>query len=59
MGLIYPTMFLFLWTLFWLTPVGAVVAGISVWAFALYHVKLIDDNYEQYVTPRVSLGVPN
>lgn len=49
LGLIYPAMFFFLWALFWLTPAGFVVAGICVWAFALYHVRLIDDNYEQYV----------
>ncbi|THH02962.1 hypothetical protein EW145_g6650, partial [Phellinidium pouzarii] len=44
--MIYPAVFFFLWALFWYTPTGAVVAAVTVWLFAVYHVKLIDDNYQ-------------
>ena len=44
---IYPSIFFFLWALFWLTPVGAVAALATSYAFAVYHVKIVDDNYEQ------------
>lgn len=44
--LIYPTVFYFLWALFLYTQIGALVAAGIVWLFAVYHVKLIDDNYE-------------
>ena len=40
--MIYPTAFFFLWSLFLYTPVGAVVAAVTVWLFAVYHVKLIN-----------------
>ncbi|KAI5117860.1 hypothetical protein M0805_007703 [Coniferiporia weirii] len=44
--LIYPAAFFFLWALFWYTPVGALIAAATVWLFAVYHVKLVDDNYQ-------------
>ncbi|KAH8116623.1 hypothetical protein DFH11DRAFT_1829583 [Phellopilus nigrolimitatus] len=44
--LIYPAAFFFLWALLWYTPIGALVAATIVWLFAVYHNKLIDDNYE-------------
>lgn len=40
--LIYPTAFFFLWGLFWYTPTGALAAAVTVWLFAVYHVKMID-----------------
>ncbi|KAF9520307.1 hypothetical protein BS47DRAFT_1335910 [Hydnum rufescens UP504] len=46
LGLIYPLMFFFVWALLWLTPAGFVVAAITLWAFAVYHVRLVGDNYE-------------
>ena len=46
---IYPAMFFFLWALFWLTPIGAIIALAMSYAFIVYHVTLVDDNYEQYV----------
>jgi uncharacterized membrane protein len=46
---IYPAMFFFLWALFWLTPMGAVVALAMSYGFIVYHVKIVDDNYEQCV----------
>ncbi|KAG8743994.1 hypothetical protein FRC12_014918, partial [Ceratobasidium sp. 428] len=42
----YPIMFLFLWAFLWLTPTGALVAAGFVWMLAIYHVSIIDDNYE-------------
>ncbi|EJU02899.1 glycerol-3-phosphate acyltransferase [Dacryopinax primogenitus] len=42
----YSCMFVVLWTLLWLTPIGAVVAALVTWAFALYHVQLVDQNYD-------------
>ncbi|KAF8756979.1 Phosphate acyltransferase [Rhizoctonia solani] len=43
----YPVIFLFLWAFLWLTPVGALLAAGLVWLLAVYHVSIIDDNYEQ------------
>lgn len=43
----YPVVFLFLWKLFWLTPTGGLMAAAFVWLVAVYHVSVIDDNYEQ------------
>ncbi|KAF8608633.1 hypothetical protein BDV93DRAFT_518712 [Ceratobasidium sp. AG-I] len=42
----YPIMFLFLWAFLWLTPTGALIAAGFVWLLAIYHVSIIDDNYE-------------
>lgn len=53
---IYPAMFLFLWALFWLTPIGAVIALAMSYAFVVYHVKIVDDNYEQCVLVLIPLG---
>jgi glycerol-3-phosphate O-acyltransferase / dihydroxyacetone phosphate acyltransferase len=47
--LVYPAAFFFLWALFWYTPTGALLAAASVYLLAVYHNKLINDNYEQYV----------
>ena len=46
---IYPAMFIFLWALFWLTPIGGVAALAMSYAFIVYHIKIVDDNYEQCV----------
>ncbi|CAE6483249.1 unnamed protein product [Rhizoctonia solani] len=43
----YPIIFMFLWTFLWLTPIGALLAAAFVWLIAIYHVRMIDDNYEQ------------
>ncbi|KAH7097251.1 acyltransferase [Auriculariales sp. MPI-PUGE-AT-0066] len=43
--IIYPTLFVLLWALLWLSPLGAVLAGALVYAFAVYHVRVIDDQY--------------
>ncbi|TFK44667.1 glycerol-3-phosphate-acyltransferase [Crucibulum laeve] len=43
--IIYSTIFFFLWSLFMYTPIGAFVAAATVYWFAVYHIKLIDDNY--------------
>ncbi|KAG9096597.1 hypothetical protein FS749_008147 [Ceratobasidium sp. UAMH 11750] len=42
----YPIMFLFLWAFLRLTPTGALAAAGFVWMLAIYHVSIIDDNYE-------------
>ncbi|KAI0267041.1 glycerol-3-phosphate-acyltransferase [Gloeopeniophorella convolvens] len=44
--LIYPTAFLFMWAFLWFTPIGAILSASLVWLFAMYHNKLINDNYE-------------
>ncbi|PPQ85479.1 hypothetical protein CVT24_008533, partial [Panaeolus cyanescens] len=45
--LIYPASFFFLWALFMYTPLGGLLAGLMVYLFARYHIKLIDSNYER------------
>lgn len=47
--MIYPLSFWLLWALFLYTPTGAVLAAATVYLFAVYHTKLINDNYEQCV----------
>jgi hypothetical protein len=42
---IYPALFVFLWALFLLSPVGAVVAAGFVWLFAVYHIRSVENNY--------------
>lgn len=49
--LIYPAAFFFLWALFWYTPIGAVASAITVWLFAVYHVKMIDGETPTTDTP--------
>lgn len=44
--LTYPIIFLFLWAFLWLTPIGALLSAGLVWLIAVYHVSIIDDNYE-------------
>ncbi|KAG8731761.1 hypothetical protein FRC11_002459 [Ceratobasidium sp. 423] len=44
--LTYPVIFLFLWAFLWLTPTGALLAAGIVWLISVYHVSIIDDNYE-------------
>lgn len=44
--LIYPTAFLVMWAFLWFTPIGAILSATFVWLFAVYHNKLIDDNYQ-------------
>ncbi|KAI0630146.1 hypothetical protein C8Q77DRAFT_1136614 [Trametes polyzona] len=45
--MIYPAAFFAVWAFLRYTPVGAVVAVGFVFLFALYHNKLINDNYER------------
>ena len=40
--LVYPATFFFLWALLWYTPIGAVVAAVSVYLFAVHHNRMID-----------------
>ncbi|CAA7263179.1 unnamed protein product [Cyclocybe aegerita] len=44
---IYPATFVFLWALFWYTRLGALLAGLIVYLFAVYHIKMVDSNYER------------
>ncbi|KAJ1304729.1 hypothetical protein OPQ81_005867 [Rhizoctonia solani] len=59
--LTYPVTFLFLWAFLWLTPTGALLAAGLVWLIAVYHVRMIDDNYDhvkQFMAAwRVLIGV--
>ncbi|KAF9227110.1 hypothetical protein BS17DRAFT_800227 [Gyrodon lividus] len=43
--LIYPVTFWVLWAVFSYSSYGALVAAITVWAFAYYHTRLVNDNY--------------
>ncbi|KAF8161060.1 hypothetical protein B0H34DRAFT_699266 [Crassisporium funariophilum] len=45
--LIYPAFFVFLWALFSYTRLGAFLAAFMVYLFAVYHIKMIDGNYER------------
>jgi len=56
--LIYHTAFLVMWVFLWFTPFGAILSATLVWLFASYHNKLINDNYEQYVSDPGSTIVP-
>ncbi|CAE6438453.1 hypothetical protein ACGC1H_006980 [Rhizoctonia solani] len=57
----YPVIFMFLWAFLWSTPIGALLAAGLVWLIAIYHVSMIDDNYEhakQFMAAwRVLIGV--
>ncbi|EGO00424.1 hypothetical protein SERLA73DRAFT_181008 [Serpula lacrymans var. lacrymans S7.3] len=44
--MIYPAAFWLLWALFWYTSTGALISAATVWLFAFYHNKLINDNYQ-------------
>ncbi|THH14024.1 hypothetical protein EW146_g6264 [Bondarzewia mesenterica] len=46
LSLIYPAAFFFFWAFLWYTPMGALFAFLIVWLTAVYHTKLINDNYE-------------
>ncbi|KAG1854377.1 glycerol-3-phosphate-acyltransferase [Suillus tomentosus] len=43
--MIYPATFWALWAMLWYTGFGAIVAAFTVWAFAYYHNRLINDIY--------------
>ncbi|KIJ68024.1 hypothetical protein HYDPIDRAFT_107608 [Hydnomerulius pinastri MD-312] len=43
--LIYPTTFWVLWAVLSYSSLGALVAAVTVWAFAYYHTRLVNDNY--------------
>ncbi|KAI0332305.1 glycerol-3-phosphate-acyltransferase [Cubamyces sp. BRFM 1775] len=45
--MIYPAAFFFVWAFLRYSPVGALVAVAFVFLFAMYHNRLIDDNYER------------
>lgn len=59
--LIYSGSFFFLWALFWYTPAGALFSAFLVYLFAVYHIKMIDSNYERakrlIATWRILVGV--
>jgi len=40
--LIYPSAFTFLWALFRYSTAGGLLAGLMVYLFAVYHIKIID-----------------
>jgi glycerol-3-phosphate O-acyltransferase/dihydroxyacetone phosphate acyltransferase len=40
--MIYPAAFFFLWALFLYTPTGALLAGATVYLFAIYHTQMIN-----------------
>ncbi|KAF8326546.1 uncharacterized protein EI90DRAFT_2999108 [Cantharellus anzutake] len=44
--LIYSLIFIFLWALLKMSYVGFLISALTIWAFAVYHVRMIDDNYE-------------
>jgi hypothetical protein len=52
--LIYPATFFFLWALLWYTPIGAVVAAVSVYLFAVHHNRTIDSKPFTLCPPRLS-----
>lgn len=43
--LIYPMIFWILWAVLSYSGTGALVAALTVWAFAYYHTRLVNDNY--------------
>ncbi|KAH7888964.1 hypothetical protein F5I97DRAFT_1803842 [Phlebopus sp. FC_14] len=43
--LIYPATFWALWAVLSYSSFGALVAALTVWAFAYYHTRLVNDNY--------------
>ncbi|KAI6010515.1 glycerol-3-phosphate-acyltransferase [Pisolithus marmoratus] len=43
--LIYPATFWVLWAVLSYSSTGALVAALTVWAFAYYHTRLVNDNY--------------
>jgi hypothetical protein len=43
--LIYPVTFWVLWAVLSYSSFGALVAAMTVWAFAYYHTRLVNDNY--------------
>ncbi|KAG6842077.1 hypothetical protein C0991_002731 [Blastosporella zonata] len=47
LALIYPAAFFFLWGLLWYTPLGALLAAGTVYLFAKYHNRMIDENYNR------------
>ncbi|KAF8625412.1 hypothetical protein AX15_005376 [Amanita polypyramis BW_CC] len=59
--LIYPATFLFLWALLHYTSLGGLLAAFTVYLFASYHNKMIDDAYartKRFITAwRVLVGV--
>ncbi|KAG7098271.1 hypothetical protein E1B28_000233 [Marasmius oreades] len=61
MLMIYPATFFFLWALFWYTPIGAFLAAATLYLFAIYHDRMINDNYEhakRFITAwRILIGV--
>ncbi|TDL21704.1 acyltransferase [Rickenella mellea] len=44
--MLYPMVFFFVWALLLYTRSGALVAAGSVWLLAVYHVQIINENYE-------------
>ncbi|KAG8812462.1 hypothetical protein FRB91_011427 [Serendipita sp. 411] len=42
---IHSFWFWVIWIFLAITPIGALIAAVSVWALATYHRRLIDDNY--------------
>jgi glycerol-3-phosphate O-acyltransferase / dihydroxyacetone phosphate acyltransferase len=48
---IYSFWFWIIFALFRSTPIGAVVAAITIWGMEFYHGRLIDDNYLRCILP--------
>jgi glycerol-3-phosphate O-acyltransferase / dihydroxyacetone phosphate acyltransferase len=42
MILVYPAAFMFLWAIFFFTPIGALVAAATMYWFAVYHNRLVN-----------------
>ncbi|KAI3604698.1 glycerol-3-phosphate o-acyltransferase [Moniliophthora roreri] len=58
MFMIYPAAFFFLWALFWYTPVGALLAALTCYLFAIYHNRMIDGNAKRFIAAwRILIGV--
>lgn len=51
---IYSFWFWAIWALFWLTPIGAIVAAATVYSMAVYFHSLIDDSYLRYGSSHLS-----
>lgn len=58
---VYGFVFCILWAFFWMTPVGAVLAGSAVWLLFNYYLRTIDDFYSRtkrlFAAWRVLVGV--
>ena len=49
--MIYPAAFFFLWALFMYTRIGALLAAVTVYMFAVYHNQMINGKLFYYIHP--------